>query len=738
VSTIQYYEDSPPPQSVIDIIEGRGDTYELIPRPTSSSSGNGGQPPVQDGWLPTFLQNQTVTGPNGYSSNMNPIYFADPATAQRMAQQLGAELFYGDQFGSPGSPTSFPQQALLRLPNGQVVNAGLVANTYNHGYSQNTIDQILAGIINGYDQTPTGGVDPRLNPNAYTVTGGIANYNPTTRPSNVPPQIPAGPGGIPGWGTWDPVNETWKDMQGNPFQIDLSGVGGGTGWMPQTTGGNAPNTTAPQTYNPLATDSGLGNLFVTGQATQGSSQSGQGDQAFGGLFGDIGYLQGMVQGGGYSTFGSPTWNQITSPLMQANLNVNDPSQQLFNYNGNSQIGSPNWNTSMGPLNQFDPSMHGFLGGQDQGLLRNYAQTGGGSIDQLPAWNAMVEAQQRNIDRNMAQLEESMNASGNRFSTSFGNAANDYLTQTTRDQNAQLLAAQTQALEQMQGRRMTAAGQAGQLGLGAAQTAGQLGLGRAQSIGQLGVGAEEAARNRQLEALLGGGQLGLQYGLGQAGLNLQRGMGLAQMGLSAEEAARQREYGAASQLGQMGFQAGSQLTSQDFQSMMNQRAQALQAAIQMSQGSDYATQMLAQLGSGAANQLYGGSILGAQGLWGAENQAAQTMYGGGQQAMQQMLAYDQMLRQMGLGAAGNLSSLWQSNLGVGNQIAQGQYGTMQDQINRMYQEYLRTAPENNPMIPYMMSAATGYPPVLQSYQPGFWDYAAGIMGTIGGALTGRSW
>ncbi len=734
-----YYSDQLPDQTTIDMILASGGEYNVIDRPVPAPTG---LPPVQDGWLPTFEQNPVVTGPNGYSSNMNPIYFADPATAQRMAQQLGGELFYGDQFGSPGSPTTFPNQALIRLPNGQVVNAGLVANTYNHGYSQNYIDMVLAGIVNGYDQTPTGGVDPRLNPNAYTVTNGVVNWNPTTRPDNVAPQIPSGPGGIPGWGNWNPTNDTWTNMSGQPFQPDFSLVGGGGSFSPGTTGntGYTPTTTATSGNGKVSTDSNLQNLFVQGNAgTSGGAQTGSADQGFGGLFGDIGYLQGMANGQGYSTFGGNQWNNITSPLTNANLNVNTPGlDNLFNYNGQSQIGSPNWNQSMGPLNQFDPSMQGFLGGQDLGTLRNLAQTGGGSVDQLPAWNAMVQAQQRNIDRNMAQLEESMNASGNRFSTSFGNAANDYLTQTTRDQNASLLAAQTQALEQMLGRQMTAAGQAGQLGLAGHQTAGQLGLGQAQSIAQLGVGAEEAARQRQLQAMMQGTGYGLQSSLGQAGLNLQRGQSLAQMGLSAEEAARQREFGAGQQLGQMGFQAGSQLSSQDFQSMLNQRSQALQAAMQLAGGSDYASQMLAQLGSGAAQQLYGGSLAGAQGLFGAENQAALGMYGGAMQALPQMLAYDQALRQMGLSGAGQLSNLWQTNLQTGNQLAQGQYGTMQDQINRMYQEYLRTIPEANPLLPYAYSASTGYPPVLQSYQPGFWDYASGILGLVGGALAGRSW
>ena len=282
-----------------------------------------------------------------------------------------------------------------------------------------------------------------------------------------------------------------------------------------------------------------------------------------------------------------------------------------------------------------------VAGRDMGYLQGIAQNAGYATDATPAWQAMVAAQQRGLDRRFADLTESMNVNGNRFSTAFGSAATDFWNQAGLDQNALLL----------------------------------------QGV----MASQESARNRELQA---GGQLA-----------------------------------------QMAHGGASQLSSQNFQSAMQQQQQALQAAQMLFGGGAQAANALAGYGAQGANALLQGSITGAQGLFGAQNQAAMA-------EIQRQLA----LRQMGLGAAGDLSRLWQSNLGLGSQLGGQQYALMQNQMQQAYAEWLRTQSYNNPLLPYMFSGATAQQPqFMPQYRPPLWSQilggGLGMAGNILGSYFG---
>lgn len=78
--------------------------------------------------------------------------------------------------------------------------------------------------------------------------------------------------------------------------------------------------------------------------------------------------------------------------------------------------------------------------------------GGGAatpVSALPAWQAMVDAQQRNLSSGAADLSSLFSTSGARFSSDFGNAATDYMTQARLGQNALLGQMQLPALLQSQ-------------------------------------------------------------------------------------------------------------------------------------------------------------------------------------------------------------------------------------------------------------------------------------------------
>lgn len=95
------------------------------------------------------------------------------------------------------------------------------------------------------------------------------------------------------------------------------------------------------------------------------------------------------------------------------------------------------------------------GGPGGDILGEMARTGM-PTDQGPAWEAMMAANQRNIQRGAADIKEQMNFAGNLVGTPFGNTIGDYYNQATKDENALLAQMTTQAQESARGRQMSAA------------------------------------------------------------------------------------------------------------------------------------------------------------------------------------------------------------------------------------------------------------------------------------------
>ena len=77
------------------------------------------------------------------------------------------------------------------------------------------------------------------------------------------------------------------------------------------------------------------------------------------------------------------------------------------------------------------------------------------VDRTQAWQAMIAAQQRNIDRTAADLRGQFAFSGNLAGTPFANAMVDFYSQAAKDQNATLASWQANALEAARGRQMNA-------------------------------------------------------------------------------------------------------------------------------------------------------------------------------------------------------------------------------------------------------------------------------------------
>jgi hypothetical protein len=87
-------------------------------------------------------------------------------------------------------------------------------------------------------------------------------------------------------------------------------------------------------------------------------------------------------------------------------------------------------------------------------LTDIAQTGD-PISALPEWQAMIAAQQQNIQQNQANLKEQFGFAGDLQSSPFGTAMSNYEQQTTLEQNALLAQLEQQAMEAAMQRKLTA-------------------------------------------------------------------------------------------------------------------------------------------------------------------------------------------------------------------------------------------------------------------------------------------
>ena len=95
-----------------------------------------------------WIANPGGTGP-GVSYSYNPIYFATPQTAATVAQMLGGTVVATDALTPSGPFVQNQPNQMVQLPNGGLVNAGLIADMYNHGYTQQTVNQMVAAEVSG-------------------------------------------------------------------------------------------------------------------------------------------------------------------------------------------------------------------------------------------------------------------------------------------------------------------------------------------------------------------------------------------------------------------------------------------------------------------------------------------------------------------------------------------------------------------------------------------------------------
>jgi hypothetical protein len=92
-----------------------------------------------------WAANPTGIAPNGQQYSYNPFYFATAETAAKVAQMAGGSVVQANMFTGNGGVFSQQQpNYMVQMSDGRLINPGLVASFYTHGYSQSYIDQMLA------------------------------------------------------------------------------------------------------------------------------------------------------------------------------------------------------------------------------------------------------------------------------------------------------------------------------------------------------------------------------------------------------------------------------------------------------------------------------------------------------------------------------------------------------------------------------------------------------------------
>ena len=88
------------------------------------------------------------TGGNG-SYSYNPYYFATAATAAKVAQMLGGTVVAMNAMTPLGPFKQNQPNQMVQMPDGRLINAGLVAGFYDHGFTQQTVNKMIAAEVTG-------------------------------------------------------------------------------------------------------------------------------------------------------------------------------------------------------------------------------------------------------------------------------------------------------------------------------------------------------------------------------------------------------------------------------------------------------------------------------------------------------------------------------------------------------------------------------------------------------------
>lgn len=119
-------------------------------QPTVPQSAPDPTPTVQSVFGPNaWEQSPGGTGPNGMAWQFNPTYFATPETAAKVASMVGGTVVESSAILGPGPLVQNQPNEMVQLADGKLINPGLVATFFSHGYPQSYVDRLLQNEVQG-------------------------------------------------------------------------------------------------------------------------------------------------------------------------------------------------------------------------------------------------------------------------------------------------------------------------------------------------------------------------------------------------------------------------------------------------------------------------------------------------------------------------------------------------------------------------------------------------------------
>jgi hypothetical protein len=94
-----------------------------------------------------WMSNPGGVAPNGVTYSYNPYYFATADTAATVAQMVGGTVVQTNAITPYGPFHQNQPNYMVQLQNGRQIYAGLFASFYDHGYTQDFVNKLVAAEI---------------------------------------------------------------------------------------------------------------------------------------------------------------------------------------------------------------------------------------------------------------------------------------------------------------------------------------------------------------------------------------------------------------------------------------------------------------------------------------------------------------------------------------------------------------------------------------------------------------
>lgn len=125
----------------------------MLGAPGPSANPTYSEPPMAPTAQSLFGANPWITDPGGKGENgsygYNKYYFATPETAAKVAQMLGGKVVEMNAMTPYGPFKQNQPNEMVQMPDGRLINAGIIASYYDHGWAQQTVDALVKGEVAG-------------------------------------------------------------------------------------------------------------------------------------------------------------------------------------------------------------------------------------------------------------------------------------------------------------------------------------------------------------------------------------------------------------------------------------------------------------------------------------------------------------------------------------------------------------------------------------------------------------